>query len=66
MRQAIMAAIAAFLSIPLWMAGNAISNVIGVWDFSATFLYKPYNRLMICSAEIESWDDVEIMWKSVK
>lgn len=59
-----MAATAAFVSIPMWMIGHAISKVMNNGVLS--WLYPAYNRLMIWSSDVESWANVEIMWKSEK
>ena len=64
MKEAMMAAFAAFLSIPMWMIGHATSKLMN--NGALYWLYPVYNRLMIWSAEIESWAGVEIMWKTAK
>lgn len=64
MKQAMKAAVACFLSIPLWVMGHAISKVMN--NGVLYWLYPAYNRLMIWSGDIEEWADVEIMWKSAK
>lgn len=61
MKEAMMAAVAAFLSIPLWMMGHAISKIMN--NGVLYWLYPVYNRLMIWSVASEDWADVEIMWK---
>lgn len=63
MKEAMMAAIAAFLSIPLWVMGHAISKVMN--NGVLYWLYPAYNRLMILSGDIEEWAGVEIMWGTV-
>lgn len=62
MKEAMMAAVAAFLSIPLWVMGHAISKVMN--NGLLYWLYPVYNRLMILSSNVEDWAGVEIMWKS--
>lgn len=66
MKEAMMAAVAAFLSVPMFCIGHMLSKIMWLWDFSAVFLYRPYSRLMIWSAEVEEWAGVEIMWKIAK
>lgn len=59
-----MAAVAALLSIPLWVVGHAISKVMN--NGVLYWLYPAYNRLMIWSGNIEDWAGVEIMWRKAE
>jgi len=55
-------AFAMFASAMLYGAGHAVSRVFMLWDWSATFLYPIYNRLMTASVDVEDWAGISFMW----